>query len=103
PLLAGGERASLACAGTLAGLAVSSRDGRLSAGDPSFVAYHGLHWLSANLAAAQPLALVVDDVHWVDEPSLRWLEFTIRRLEGASVAVLLASRSSSRVRGGPLA
>jgi hypothetical protein len=31
--------------------------------DPSFAILHGLYWLCANLAAAGPLFLVVDDAH----------------------------------------
>ena len=34
--------------------------------DPSFAILHGLYWLCANLAAATPLCLVVDDAHWAD-------------------------------------
>jgi AAA ATPase domain len=42
--------------------------------DPSFAILHGLYWLCVNLAAEGPLALVVDDAHWADGPSLRfWL------------------------------
>src|SRR5215211_1625113 len=32
--------------------------------DPAFAIVHGLYWLCANLAAAGPLCLVVDDAHW---------------------------------------
>src|SRR5262245_66074285 len=40
-----------------------------SAGSP-FALYHGLYWLTANLSVAGPLALLVDDLHWADPPSL---------------------------------
>ena len=56
---------------------------------------HGLYWLVANLAAGSPLMIVVDDAHWADEPSLRWLAHLAARIDGLPVAVLLA------VRGGP--
>ncbi len=39
-----------------------------------------------------PAALVVDDVHWADEPSLRALSFTVRRLIDDAVLVLLVAR-----------
>src|SRR6202050_3980507 len=60
--------------------------------DPSFAALHGLYWLCANLAAQRPLALVVDDAHWADGASLRFLAFLLPRLEELRVAVLLGAR-----------
>src|SRR3984957_11905043 len=60
--------------------------------DPSFAALHGLYWLCAILAAQRPLALVVDDAHWVDGASLRFLAFLLPRLEELHVAVLLGAR-----------
>ena len=44
------------------------------------------------LAEQRPLVLLVDDAHWGDLPSLRWLEFLARRLEGVRVLVVLAAR-----------
>ena len=52
------------------------------AGDSSFAVLHGLYWLVANLAASRPLLIAVDDAHWADEPSLRWLAYLAPRLEG---------------------
>ena len=60
--------------------------------DPSFAVLHGLYWLCANLAAQRPLALVVDDAHWADGASLRFLAFLLPRLEELHVAVLLGAR-----------
>jgi DNA-binding CsgD family transcriptional regulator len=60
--------------------------------DPSFAVLHGLYWLCANLASERPLALVVDDVHWADAASLRFLAFLLPRLEELHVAVLLGAR-----------
>ena len=51
---------------------------------------HGLYWLVANLAAEAPLALLVDDAHWADTPSLRFLAYLARRLDGLA-AMLIAS------------
>ena len=53
-------------------------------GVASFAALHGLFWLASNLAAEQPLLLAVDDLHWCDRPSLRFLAYLARRLEGAA-------------------
>jgi DNA-binding CsgD family transcriptional regulator len=44
------------------------------------------------LAGRNPLLVVVDDLHWVDEASRGALLFAARRLEGRSVAMLLAAR-----------
>jgi len=54
---------------------------------------HGLYWLTANLADRGPLLLVVDDLHWCDPPSVQFLAYLARRLEGMSVGVLVGLRS----------
>ena len=53
---------------------------------------HGLYWLCANLAAAGPLLLVVDDAQWADEASLRFLGMLARRLDALPILALLAQR-----------
>jgi class 3 adenylate cyclase/DNA-binding CsgD family transcriptional regulator/tetratricopeptide (TPR) repeat protein len=81
-----------------AGLAAPLFDGaRLAAAleqgaDTSFATLHGLFWLVANLAARSPALLVVDDAHWSDHPSLRWIAYLARRLEGLPVLLLLGLR-----------
>jgi ATP/maltotriose-dependent transcriptional regulator MalT len=93
------ERADLlhAAAGLAAGLLElpggSPTGGPPSSGaDPSFAILHALYWLCANLAAAGPLCLVVDDVHWADVPSLRYLAFLLTRLEELDIALMVATR-----------
>ncbi len=61
-------------------------------GDISFAVMHGLYWLAANLAARGPTAIVIDDLHWTDAPTLRWLSFLSRRLEGLPLLVVLGTR-----------
>jgi DNA-binding CsgD family transcriptional regulator len=81
----------LAGAAGLAGPAVLGPEpGSTALADPSFAVLHGLYWLVCNLATDAPLAVLVDDVHWSDAPSLRFLVYLARRLEGLS-AVLFAS------------
>jgi hypothetical protein len=63
------------------------------AGDAMHAAAHGLVWLSAALAERGPALLVVDDVHWADAPSLRWLAQLARRLDELPLAVLCAVRA----------
>ena len=65
---------------------------RCSGVDPSFAILHGLYWLCANLAAVGPLCLVVDDAHWADAASLRYLAFLLTRLEELDVALVVATR-----------
>lgn len=60
----------------------------------AFQLVHGLYWLTANLAEQRPVAVVVDDAHWADRPSLRWLHYLSRRLEGVGVLVVVATRST---------
>ena len=61
--------------------------------DAPFAAVHGLYWLAAGIAARRPLVLVIDDLHWADAPSLRWLAYLVRRLDGLPVLVLAAQRT----------
>ncbi|MGK2938245.1 MAG: AAA family ATPase [Solirubrobacteraceae bacterium] len=68
--------------------------GKSDRADAGFAVLNGLYWLTANLATAAPLALVVDDLHWVDEPSLRALDHLARRVGDLPVVLLLAMRTS---------
>ena len=61
--------------------------------DTSFAVLHGLYWLTANLANQQPLLMAVDDAHWADEPSLRWLAHLAPRLGELAVTLMVALRS----------
>lgn len=58
-----------------------------------FAIWHGLWWLVANLADERPLLLAIDDAHWADQPSLRFVQFLEPRLEGLRALALLAARS----------
>ncbi len=53
---------------------------------------HGLYWLTANLSGRRPLLLVVDDVHWADRASLRFLVYLAARIEELPIALLTAAR-----------
>ena len=63
---------------------------------------HGLYWLTSNLADRSPLLIVVDDVHWCDPPSLQFLVYLVRRLEGLSVGLLAAVRTGDPYADAPL-
>src|SRR5215470_6271544 len=82
--------------------------------DVRYATMHGLYWMVANLGG--PLVLAVDDAHWADAPSLRWLAHLAARVEHLPVALLLAVRdgpdesellgelraAGTRIRLGPL-
>lgn len=54
--------------------------------------FHGLYWLTANLADEQPAALIVDDAHWADAPSLHFLAYLGGRVADLPLALLFGSR-----------
>ncbi|MFJ6577589.1 AAA family ATPase [Streptomyces sp. NPDC091368] len=58
-----------------------------------FAALNGLLWLVADAAEEGPLLLAVDDLHWCDPPSLRWLAFLLPRLAELRVGLVATVRS----------
>ena len=64
--------------------------------DSAFAMLHGLYWLLNNVADDAPVALCVDDLHWADTESLRFLNFLAPRLDGLAVALLASSRPGER-------
>jgi predicted ATPase len=68
-----------------------------SPADSAFSALHGLYWLLDNLADEGPVALVVDDVHWSDPESVRFLNYLAPRVDGLALAVLVSARSGEDV------
>ncbi len=55
-------------------------------------ALYGLYWFAAALAEAGPVAIVLDDAHWCDAASLRFIEYLGRRLAGVPLLIALAAR-----------
>ncbi len=55
---------------------------------------HSLYRLVADLAARRPLALLVDDAHELDAPSLRFLAYLARRVRDLPVVLIVALRPS---------
>ena len=53
---------------------------------------HGLYWLVANMARDCPVVLCIDDLQWVDEPSLGFVRHLVTRLGHLPVLLLLAAR-----------
>jgi DNA-binding CsgD family transcriptional regulator len=60
--------------------------------DVSYATLHGLYWLTANVADTGPVLLAIDDVHWADTPSLRFVAHLLPRLSDLPILLLLASR-----------
>jgi predicted ATPase len=58
------------------------------------------HELLVTAAEQQPLLLLVDDLQWLDRPTVDALTFAIRRLGNDPVACVLASRPDSPAIGG---
>jgi DNA-binding CsgD family transcriptional regulator len=52
----------------------------------------GLHALLSTISEAQPVLCLVDDVQWLDRPSIQVLTFVARRLTAESVVLLTAQR-----------
>jgi DNA-binding CsgD family transcriptional regulator len=64
--------------------------------DVSHPQLHGLFWMCANLAEQRPLALVIDDAHWADGPSLRFLDVLARRIEDLPALLVVGARPGER-------
>ncbi|MGI5380744.1 ATP-binding protein [Streptomyces sp. CA-251387] len=75
----------------LFGAAMSDQQEVRPSGD--FALLHGLYWLVSNMSQRQPVLLVVDDLHWADAPSLRFLLHLLPRMEDLPVAVVAGLRS----------
>ncbi|MEX2458064.1 MAG: AAA family ATPase [Actinomycetota bacterium] len=92
------ERASLLSGSArLALLALSDNDREDATPTDALAPLHGLHWLVANLADARPLLLAIDDLHWADAQTLRFIDYLARRL--ADLPAAPASRASWRRSG----
>jgi DNA-binding CsgD family transcriptional regulator len=62
-------------------------------GEAMHAAVRGLVWLASNLGERAPALLVVDDIHWADAPTLRWLAVLSRSLDELPLGVLCAVRA----------
>jgi DNA-binding CsgD family transcriptional regulator len=95
PVLAGRSAADRArLLGGSAAVAAAVVEPVGAAVEAGFALLHALFWLAANLAAEQPLLLLVDDLHWVDEASLRALDYFARRAGELPLLVVGATRPS---------
>src|SRR5215469_8644836 len=81
-LLAGAARRVLTAVEDAAGAAPLAA----AAGDPPFAVTHGLYWLAVNASEAGPVLVAIDDLHWADQASLRFVLYLADRLAGLPVA-----------------
>src|SRR5918994_2007609 len=95
PLLADGEQRDRWLAGAAAPAArvFAPPDDSAHTGDVSYGILHGLFRLTANIAADGPLLLAVDDLHWCDRASLRFVVYLAPRLDGIPVVLITGLRS----------
>ncbi len=56
---------------------------------------HGIYWALVHLSEQRPTALLVDDLQWADQPSIRSLEYVAARTGELALALILASRGQS--------
>ncbi|MBO3747642.1 AAA family ATPase [Streptosporangiaceae bacterium NEAU-GS5] len=56
---------------------------------------NSLFWLVSDLAARNPLLMVLDDLHWADLPSVRFLAYLAARLDDLPTVVMVALRPRS--------
>jgi DNA-binding CsgD family transcriptional regulator len=61
--------------------------------DESFAIVHGLYWLAVSLCERRPLALLVDDLHWGDVPSLQALAYLAPRAKELPLLLLMTRRT----------
>jgi len=68
-------------------------------GDRGYAVIHGLFWIARNMANPssagadqQPLVMLVDDAHWADPPSLRFLAYLAERLAELPIVLVVAAR-----------
>nr|WP_221382301.1 LuxR family transcriptional regulator [Actinoplanes polyasparticus] len=71
--------------------------------DAMYAATHGLFCLTTAVTARHPAVLFVDDAHWADLPSQRWLAGVARRIDELPLALVLTMRTGERVLGDLLA
>lgn len=59
---------------------------------PSFALFHAIYALTINIAERGPIVLLLDDAHWADLSSLRWLSYLAGRMDGLAAAVVVSVR-----------
>jgi DNA-binding SARP family transcriptional activator len=74
-----------------------SRDDDAASAADSLMLFEGVSVLLELLATAQPSVVILEDLHWADEMSIRLLAFIGRRLEPWRLVVLVTAREEDLV------
>ena len=53
-----------------------------------------LYWMVVVMAERSPLAILIDDAHWADMATLRFIDYVSRRLDDLPVVIVLAARDT---------
>jgi predicted ATPase len=64
---------------------------------------NALYWLTVNLARLTPRVLVVDDAHWSDPASLRFLAYLTHRIGSLPLMLIVAARPAGEPGGAHVA
>ena len=62
---------------------------------PAFAVLDGLTAMLGTLADRQPVVLLIDDAHWLDAPTVRWLDYLRGRLGRLRVLVVITVREAA--------
>jgi DNA-binding NarL/FixJ family response regulator len=72
-------------------------------GDQGYSVIHGLFWLACNLISppddeltGAPVMMLVDDLHWADRPSLRFLAYLAERVSELPLVLVAGVREGER-------
>ncbi len=98
----GRERLPPAAAAVVRRLFGDAPPERWAGDNGGFATLDGLYGLAAAIAAERPLLLAVDDLHWVDAPSLRALSYVTARVAELPVMLVLALRPGEPTATGEL-
>jgi DNA-binding CsgD family transcriptional regulator/tetratricopeptide (TPR) repeat protein len=71
--------------------------------DAARATLNALYWLTVNLARLTPRVLVVDDAHWSDPASLRFLAYLTHRIESLPLMLIVAARPAGEPGGAHVA
>lgn len=76
---------------------------RLDPKQARFRLFDGIATFLANAATMQPMALILEDLHWADRPSLLLLQFLAREIESSPLLLIGTFRDADVAASNPMA